>query len=148
MGKLVLNYVGVDDWSRPVFKDENGYYFKDTNCGDGLPALCTASDFYGEPDTPIEYIKKFHDCEIEVIGMEEEPTPAEKFNYQLLSRLQQDCDYYLGNGNRNKRHLWAEDEFEQIEKMKELWNSFDEDKKPEWLTWDEILEYAAAMGVE
>ena len=40
------------------------------------------------------------------------------FKYQLLSRLQSDCEYYLGNGNRNKKQLWAEDEREQIEVMK------------------------------
>ena len=80
--------------------------------------------------------------------MEDEPTPEEKYNYMLLSRLKQDCDYYLGYGNRNKRHLWAEDEQEQIEKMKELWSSFSDDKKPEWLTWDELLGYAAALGVD
>jgi hypothetical protein len=65
----------------------------------------------------------------------------EKFRYQLLSRLQSDCNYYLGNGNRNGKHLWAENEKEQIEVMKELWKSFDDGEKPEWLTWNDILNY-------
>ncbi|MEK4049916.1 LPD11 domain-containing protein [Bacillus sp. FSL K6-2839] len=67
------------------------------------------------------------------------------FRYQLLSRLKSDCEYYLGYGNRNKRSLWAEDEKSQIKTMKELWESFSTDEKPEWLTWDNILEYENRM---
>ncbi|MDG3045522.1 hypothetical protein OE903_23195 [Bacillus sp. B6(2022)] len=28
---------------------------------------------------------------------------SDTFRYQLLSRLQSDCRYYLGNGDRNKK---------------------------------------------
>lgn len=66
-----------------------------------------------------------------------------QFNYQLLGRLQQDCDYYLGYGNRAKKHLWAGDEVEQIAKMKELYDGFNE--KPEWITLEDIARYEAAM---
>lgn len=69
----------------------------------------------------------------------------ETFRYQLLSRLQGDCNYYLGNGNRSKKALWANEEAEQIEVMKELWKSFSDDDKPEWLTWDDILNYENEM---
>lgn len=65
------------------------------------------------------------------------------FNYQLLGRLQQDCDYYLGNGGRAKKHLWAGDEAGQIKKMKELYEELPE--KPEWLTLAAIERYEAAM---
>ncbi|WP_088510978.1 LPD11 domain-containing protein [Burkholderia ubonensis] len=65
------------------------------------------------------------------------------FNYQLLARLQQDCEYYLGFGHRAKKHLWAGDEAEQIQKMKELYEGFSE--KPEWLTLEDIERYEAAM---
>ena len=71
-------------------------------------------------------------------------TPEElKFNYQLLGRLQQDCEYYLGHGNRAKKHLWAGDEAQQIAKMKEIYAALPE--KPEWLTLDRIEQYEAAM---
>ena len=63
----------------------------------------------------------------------------ERFRYQLLDRMRIDCDYFLGYGNRQTKYLWAGNESEQIEYMKSLWNSFDE--KPEWLTWEEILQY-------
>lgn len=69
--------------------------------------------------------------------------PAQKFEYQLLGRLTQDCEYYLGAGGRNKKHLWALDEAEQIQKMKELYEGLS--VKPEWLTLDEINAYEAQM---
>ncbi len=51
--KVVL--IGIDNWDRPVFKDEKGNLYKDTNLGTGCLALCTAcnNDFYGEPEVPL-----------------------------------------------------------------------------------------------
>lgn len=71
-----------------------------------------------------------------------------KFRYMLLSRMKQDCDYYLGYGNRSTNHLWAGDEELQIACMKTLWNSFPDEDKPEWLTWEELLEYERRMKEE
>lgn len=70
------------------------------------------------------------------------------YKYQLISRLEQDCKYYLGNGNRNKKYLWAGDEKAQIEKMKELYKNFPILKKPKWLSMRKIRKYARLMGVE
>jgi len=64
-----------------------------------------------------------------------------QFRYMFLGRLQSDCNYYLGYGNRNKRSLWAGDEQKQIELMIELWNSFPPDGKPRWITMNKILKY-------
>lgn len=52
---LNIKFIGIDNWDRPVYKDENGRILKDTNLGIGEMALCTSSNnsFYGEPDTPI-----------------------------------------------------------------------------------------------
>lgn len=70
-----------------------------------------------------------------------------KFNYALLGRLLADCDYYFGYGNRDAKHcLWAGDEQKQIDKMRELYDLVPE--KPEWLTREQIDEYAAKMGVK
>ena len=67
--------------------------------------------------------------------------------YMLLSRLQQDCNYYLGHGGRDAKHaLWAHDEQEQIDKMRELYNILPE--KPEWITLEDIDNYAREMGVQ
>ena len=65
------------------------------------------------------------------------------FRYQMLSRLQSDCEYYLGHGNRSPKVLWALDEKEHIDEMKKIWNELDE--KPEWLTMEQIEEYEAKM---
>lgn len=65
--------------------------------------------------------------------------------YMLLSRLQQDCNYYLGHGNRHPNSLWAHDEQQQIDKMRELYNMLPE--KPEWITIEDIDNYAREMGV-
>lgn len=69
----------------------------------------------------------------------------DKFNYMLLSRLKRDCEYYLGFGNRWPGCLWTGDEKRQIEKMKELYGKLP--VKPEWLTPEQIDEYARNMGV-
>ncbi|MBD7970268.1 LPD11 domain-containing protein [Paenibacillus gallinarum] len=67
------------------------------------------------------------------------------FRYMMLGRFQSDCEYYLNNGNRNTNILWALDEKEHIDNMKKLHNSFAEDDKPEWLTWEQILDYERKM---
>lgn len=69
----------------------------------------------------------------------------EEFRYQLLGRLQSDCDYYLGYGYRHPRNLWANNESDQITFMRLLYNSFPEDKKPEWLTLEQIDDYESKM---
>lgn len=74
-------------------------------------------------------------------------TPTQPlFQYMLLSRLQSDCEYFLGWGNRNEKGLWAGSVDAQIEKMKSLWNDFPDDAKPEWLSMEQINKYATEMG--
>lgn len=68
-----------------------------------------------------------------------------KFRYSMLGRLESDCKYFLGNGQRNEKHLWAGNVEKQIAKMRELHNSFADDEKPEWLTMDQIDEYEKQM---
>lgn len=147
MKKIVLNYIGEDSWNRPVFEDENKKIFKDTNLGSGQLALCTAHSFDGEPDIPIQYIGKYQNVRFVIAGMEAEPTKEEKFNYQMLSRLQSDCEYFLGNGNRNSKLLRENSVQSHINEMKKLYKSFNDSKKPEWLTWNEILKYEERMSI-
>ena len=70
----------------------------------------------------------------------------DRHNYMLLSRLCGDCKYYLGYGGRCAKHLWAGDEQKQIDIMRELYDLLP--VKPEWLTREQIDEYAAKMGVK
>jgi hypothetical protein len=68
-----------------------------------------------------------------------------KFTYMMLSRLQQDNEYFLGHGNRSAKHLWAGNVDAQIKEMKRLWNSLPNDGKPEWLSMEEIEDYEKKM---
>ena len=72
-----------------------------------------------------------------------ESTEAERFKYAMLDRLASDCKYYLGYGNRCAKYLWAGDEKKHIAEMKKIYNSLD--KKPEWVTWQQILEFEKQM---
>ncbi len=70
----------------------------------------------------------------------------ESFRYQMLDRLRSDCKYYLGYGNRSANALWARgNEAGQILHMVALYQSFPDDKKPEWLTADDIENFAVQM---
>lgn len=69
------------------------------------------------------------------------------YRYQLLDRMRLDCDYYLGNGQIYGNHLWAGNDNidDQIAIMRALWNSFPDDGKPKWLSWEEIQDYETKM---
>ena len=80
------------------------------------------------------------DGELESIGA----TPEQGSDgYFLLSRLKDDCEYFLGAGGRAEKHLWAGTVREQIAKMRELYAALPE--KPEWLTQEDIDRYAQRM---
>lgn len=87
--------------------------------------------------------KKIHSTDREVI--DEVLQRDLGFRYQLLGRLQSDCEYYLNYGKRNAKRLWAGSEKQQIELMTELHKSFREDEKPQWLSMEKIIEYGQQM---
>ena len=133
-----LKFVGLDSWDRPVYKDENGKLWKDINLGSGTPYLHSSSnnEFDGEPDSPIEG---------EYTIIDEYKENPHRFRYMMLDMLRGCCDYYLGHGNRSLKYLFGDDVTSHIEKMKQLWNELPHDAKPEWLTWERILEYEENM---
>jgi len=67
----------------------------------------------------------------------------ESFRYQMLGRMQQDCNYYIGCGGGTR--LWASTPEEQIKYMKAIWKSFPTGGKPKWLRYKQILEYEKVM---
>lgn len=83
--------------------------------------------------------------EFESYTKKEENNTNLEYNYMLLGRLRSDCEYFLGYGNGSERHLWAGNIDEQIAKMKELYNSFTDDQKPEWITMEDINNYEKEM---
>jgi len=133
---LVMEFVDVDDWSRPVYRDNRGRQWIDVNCGEGEPDLHRSTDdlfLDGEPDWRIE--------EEYEIASKYEPNP-QKFQYMLLNRMQMDC----------KSHITAftpscmirEERIPAfIAEMKELWNVLV--VKPEWLSMEEINRYETEM---
>lgn len=65
------------------------------------------------------------------------------FLYQMLSRLELDCKYFLENGNSYEKYLWATTVDNQISAMKEIYNKLEE--KPEWLSLEQINNYEKEM---
>lgn len=134
MSEKKLRFIGVDSWGRPVYKDGTGVFWKDVNLGRGEPYLHRSSpsdDFEGEPDFPIKggYVL-----------VEQYKENPHRFDYMMLSRLKNDCEtYFLGISNRAK----TIDMLCVIAEMKKLWNKLPDDGKPEWLAWEQILEYEA-----
>lgn len=67
----------------------------------------------------------------------------QKFEYMLLGRLKQDCEYVIKTSPSIK-HLWAGNPKDQIAKMKELWQKLK--IKPQWLTMEQIEEYEEQLN--
>lgn len=63
--------------------------------------------------------------------------------YQILGRLQADCNFYLGYGGRQASWLWAKKESLQIALMFALWLTLP--KAPSWLTLAQINKYERQM---
>ena len=141
MQKLTLTYIGPADFGGDIYQDHTGRYYQDIESNPKNPSFYTmAGGIDGEPDAYIG-----DSVTIELINPPQHPTRAEKHNYIMLSRLQSDCKYFLGNGGRNELRLWAGNVPDQIEEMLKIYNWFDDDKKPEWITLEEIYNYEAAM---
>ena len=66
-------------------------------------------------------------------------------DYRLLSRLQTDCEYFLGNGNGHECHLYYGTVEEHCDEMERMWDSFAAEEKPEWLTKEQIKNYREQM---
>jgi hypothetical protein len=91
------------------------------------------------------YQSKMNGKSFEEGGYMDKGAEVNTFNYRMLDRLRSDNDYYLGNGNRYEKHLWAGNVDGQIAEMKKLWNQLPENKKPEWLSMEDIENYEKEM---
>ena len=80
--------------------------------------------------------------------MEDWSKHDKKFRYMMLSRLKQDCNYSLNYFDGSENVLWSKDKRAQIANMVALWNTFKVEDRPEWLTWDDITNYANRFGVD
>lgn len=66
---------------------------------------------------------------------------SDNFNYQMLSRMKTDLDYFLGNGNRHSKHLYFEDPVQHLNEMDLLYKRLPKNGKPKWLTPKEFKDY-------
>ena len=71
-----------------------------------------------------------------------------RFRYMMLDRMRQDCEYSLNRCDGSENVLWAKNAQDQIVNMKALWKTFPEKDTPEWLTWEDILEFARRFGIK
>lgn len=155
--KIGYGYVSEDDASckfdcrkicvtPSVYEKIKSYYMSEM----GISNLFVATIFAvcGPKMTVQEFPNKKYIAEVEDSFIVEDWSKKDlKFRYMLLDRLRQDCDYYLKNkGSANC--LWANTEQEQIHTMIDIWNSFPEEGKPEWLTMEQIKEFAKKMQVD
>ena len=70
--------------------------------------------------------------------------PRER-DYRMLGRLKSDCEYFLKFGAGNENVLYYKNVEEHCNAMEKLWNSFEDNDKPEWLTMEQIQEYRYKM---
>ena len=126
----------------PVYEDENGKLYFDVNDGRNGLRLYTGAwrddcdDICGEPyrkvTEPVECDEPF-------------VRHPREYDYMMLSRLESDCKYFLGNGNGYEGHLYYKEVNSHCDKMEELHNSFGLEDKPEWLTLEQIDQYRTNM---
>lgn len=110
-----------------------------------LDKLKEKQEKFDEQDNPQDVLSSLVDEN--VVDTNSEITEQDfESSYRLLSRLQSDCEYYLGNGNRSQKYLWAGKVEDQISKMRELYSLVP--VKPEWLTLQDIDNYEQQMVVE
>lgn len=137
-----MEYVGEDFWSRPVYRCvETNILWKDMSLGESDPELYSCgNEWDGDPDSPIK-----QGIDVTFINMPEKVSERDKMNYMLLDRMRCDCEYFLNYGNRSVKNLSGDNVEFHIGQMKKLHDGFPEDKKPSWLTYDEILELERRM---
>ena len=103
------------------------------------------TDKYLSPNEMDKYVEKTLADKIETENTNNNIKNKDySFDYQLLDRLRSDCRYYL-DGHRNPDLLWAGSVEEQIKEMRKLYNSFPSDKKPQWITEEDINHFEAEM---
>lgn len=128
----------VLDKDRNVFTDDSIY--------DVAEVLIGISDIDKMPENLLNQIRNVVEKDRQRKTKKENKNNKNlEFNYMLLDRLRNDCEYFLGYGNGYEPHLWTGNIDSQIAKMKELYNSFADDKKPEWITMDDINNYEKKM---
>lgn len=126
----------------PCYEDEKGKIYFDLNDGRNRLDLHTGAyrdecdEICGEP---CKRITEEIECENPFVRHPRE------FDYMMLGRMRSDCNYFLENGNGYEGHLWGGSVEKICDEMENIWNSFAEDEKPEWLTMEQNKDYRKRM---
>lgn len=104
-----------------------------------------SSWYYGTNEETYQKLYKVFVKSPEVVIDKSVLKTDETFRYQLLGRMQTDCNYFLGNGNGHNKFLWGGNVETQIAYMRALYDSFPNEKKPEWITIEDIDNYQKEM---
>ena len=118
---------------------ENGNY----NIGDVNLMYCTKD--FGEPLGNVKDIERY-----ELINNpKDDPNylrrKSHQYEYMMLSRLESDCKYFLGNGNGFLGHLYYRDIDKHIAEMKKIYEAFLDQDKPKWISLSDIEKYKEKM---
>ena len=153
MKTLELTRVGEHHMEGGLYKDKDGKYYVD--CfhepkDDGVSTvyiLSPSKEPDGEPNYAIH-------CHIKILNPLTEIEKKQKrfqFEYMMLSRLNDDAQAYFGHGNEdedkwdcryhNEHNIWGRNITDLVAEMKKFWQRIPSDIKPEWCTWEQILEY-------
>ncbi|HEL0789914.1 TPA: hypothetical protein TU158_001844 [Streptococcus equi subsp. zooepidemicus] len=166
-GQALENFFNLNDWENlPTIDTFQEWYTNDfsqinevsfTDDPDGLTnaqneALARLDNSLFNPENIWSSTLSTHNTDKDTMTVSPDSSPDPNYRYQLLSRLQLDCEYYLGACVKNQvdmaaaqKHLWAGTIEGQIDKMRELYKSFPENEKPEWLSLSDINQYEKKM---
>lgn len=141
--KLIYKYEENDNY---YYEDEDGNLYCENgnyNIGDVNLMYCTKD--FGEPLGNVEDIERY-----ELINNpKDDPNylrrKSHQYEYMMLSRLELDCKYFLGNGNGFLGHLYYKDIDKHIAEMKKIYEAFLDQDKPKWISLSDIEKYKEKM---
>lgn len=153
MKTLGLTRVGKHRMEGDLYQDKDGKYYVDCfhepkdNGVSTVYILSPSKEPDGEPNYAIH-------CHIKILNPMTEIEKKQKrfqFEYMILSRLNDDAQAYFGHGNEdedkwdcryhNEHNIWGRNITDLVAEMKKFWQRIPSDIKPEWCTWEQILEY-------
>lgn len=141
--KLIYKYEENDNY---YYEDEDGNLYCENgnyNIGDVNLMYCTKD--FGEPLGNVKDIERY-----ELINNpKDDPNylrrKSHQYEYMMLSRLESDCKYFLGNGNGFLGHLYYRDIDKHIAEMKKIYEAFLDQDKPKWISLSDIEKYKEKM---
>ena len=141
--KLIYKYEENDNY---YYEDEDGNLYCENgnyNIGDVNLMYCTKD--FGEPLGNVKDIERY-----ELINNpKDDPNylrrKSHQYEYMMLSRLESDCKYFLGNGNGFLGHLYYRNIDKHIAEMKKIYEAFLDQDKPKWISLSDIEKYKEKM---